>query len=270
MTSACDGGDQRPAPRVDAPARRAPLTGEPGDGPGRTRAMPIRLDSRAADFAARFPRFSPPSARPSEDVEQAVRAIIADVRARGDRALIELTRKFDRVDLDTRRRCASRRRDRRGGGRLRPRGARRADARARPHRGLSPPPEADGRPLHRRARRRARPPLDRDRGGRPLRAGRHRRLSVVGADERGAGQGRRRAAPRHGGAGAGRQAQPAGAGGGEARRRRRDLSRRRRAGGGGARLRHRRPSRRSPRSSAPATPMWRRPSAWSSARSAST
>jgi histidinol dehydrogenase len=33
------------------------------------------------------------------DVEQAVRAIIADVQARGDRALIELTAKFDRLDL---------------------------------------------------------------------------------------------------------------------------------------------------------------------------
>ena len=40
------------------------------------------------------------------------------------------------------------------------------------------------RPLHRRARRRARPALDGDRRGRALRAGRHRRLSVLGADER--------------------------------------------------------------------------------------
>ena len=36
----------------------------------------------------------------SADVEDAVRAIIADVAARGDQALIELTRKFDRLDLD--------------------------------------------------------------------------------------------------------------------------------------------------------------------------
>ncbi len=35
----------------------------------------------------------------SADVEQAVRAIIADVAARGDAALVELTQKFDRVDL---------------------------------------------------------------------------------------------------------------------------------------------------------------------------
>ena len=91
----------------------------------------------------------------------------------------------------------------------------------------------------RRARRRARLALDRDRGGRPLCAGRHCGLSVFRADECGAGKGRRRAAPRHGRAVAGRQAQSAGAGRGALAGCRRDLSHRRRAGGGGARLRHR-------------------------------
>src|SRR5262249_56209842 len=62
--------------------------------------MPIRLDTRAADFAERFRAFLDTKREISEDVEQAVRAIIADVAARGDRALIELTRRFDRVDLD--------------------------------------------------------------------------------------------------------------------------------------------------------------------------
>src|SRR5262249_1573214 len=62
--------------------------------------MPIRLDTRAADFAERFRAFLDTKREISEDVEQAVRAIIADVVARGDRALIELTRRFDRVDLD--------------------------------------------------------------------------------------------------------------------------------------------------------------------------
>ena len=90
-----------------------------------------------------------------------------------------------------------------------------------------------------RARRRARRALDGDRSGRALRAGRDRRLSVVRADERGAGQGRRRAASGHGGAGAGRRAVAARARGGETCRRRRDLSRRRRAGDRRARLRHR-------------------------------
>jgi histidinol dehydrogenase len=62
--------------------------------------MPIRLDSRAPDFAARFRAFLATKREASADVEAAVRAIIAEVVARGDAALIELTRKFDRVDLD--------------------------------------------------------------------------------------------------------------------------------------------------------------------------
>jgi histidinol dehydrogenase len=61
--------------------------------------MPIRLDARAPDFAARFRLFLDAKREASADVEQAVRAIIADVAARGDAALIELTQKFDRVDL---------------------------------------------------------------------------------------------------------------------------------------------------------------------------
>lgn len=61
--------------------------------------MPNRLDSRSADFAARFAAFLATKRETAEDVEQAVRAIIADVRKNGDRALIELSAKFDRVDL---------------------------------------------------------------------------------------------------------------------------------------------------------------------------
>lgn len=62
--------------------------------------MPIRLDTRAVDFAARFAAFLAAKREATEDVAQSVREIIADVRKRGDRALIELSRKFDRVDLD--------------------------------------------------------------------------------------------------------------------------------------------------------------------------
>ena len=62
--------------------------------------MPIRLDARAPDFAERFQSFLAAKRESAEDVEQDVRAIIADVAARGDPALIELSRKFDRVDLD--------------------------------------------------------------------------------------------------------------------------------------------------------------------------
>jgi histidinol dehydrogenase len=62
--------------------------------------MPIRLDTSAADFSEQFRAFLATKREASTDVEQAVRNIIADVRARGDRALIELSSKFDRVDLE--------------------------------------------------------------------------------------------------------------------------------------------------------------------------
>jgi histidinol dehydrogenase len=61
--------------------------------------MPIRLDHRAPDFPARFRAFLATKREASADVEAAVRAIIAQVAAGGDAALLELTRKFDRVDL---------------------------------------------------------------------------------------------------------------------------------------------------------------------------
>jgi histidinol dehydrogenase len=61
--------------------------------------MPQRLDNSAPDFAERFRAFLAVKREVSADVEQAVRAIIADVAARGDRALIDLTKKFDRLDL---------------------------------------------------------------------------------------------------------------------------------------------------------------------------
>jgi histidinol dehydrogenase len=63
--------------------------------------MPIRLDAAAPDFAERFQAFLLAKRETAEDVEAKVRAIIADVAKRGDAAVIELSRKFDRVDLET-------------------------------------------------------------------------------------------------------------------------------------------------------------------------
>jgi histidinol dehydrogenase len=62
--------------------------------------MPIRLDARAPDFAKQFRAFLATKREASADVESAVRAIVAEVAERGDAALIELTKKFDRIDLD--------------------------------------------------------------------------------------------------------------------------------------------------------------------------
>jgi histidinol dehydrogenase len=62
--------------------------------------MPIRLDTRSGDFAQDFRAFLDTKRETSADVEAAVRAIVADVAARGDRAVKDYTLKFDRLDLD--------------------------------------------------------------------------------------------------------------------------------------------------------------------------
>jgi len=61
--------------------------------------MPLRLDAQSADFADRFRGFLDVKRESAPDVEKTVREIIADVASRGDAALIEYTRKFDRIDL---------------------------------------------------------------------------------------------------------------------------------------------------------------------------
>ncbi|MBR1220938.1 histidinol dehydrogenase [Bradyrhizobium sp. U87765 SZCCT0131] len=62
--------------------------------------MPIRIDSRSADFAERFKAFLAVKREVAADIEAAVRAIVGDVVARGDAALLEATAKFDRLTLD--------------------------------------------------------------------------------------------------------------------------------------------------------------------------
>ena len=61
--------------------------------------MAIRLDTRAADFVQRFRRFLDSKREVAADVEASVRAIVADVAARGDAALNDYTAKFDGFDL---------------------------------------------------------------------------------------------------------------------------------------------------------------------------
>jgi histidinol dehydrogenase len=61
--------------------------------------MPSRLDARASDFETRFAALIESNRDTEEDVSRIVRGIIADVRARGDAALIELSKRFDQVDL---------------------------------------------------------------------------------------------------------------------------------------------------------------------------
>ncbi|MFC3726700.1 histidinol dehydrogenase [Neoaquamicrobium sediminum] len=61
--------------------------------------MPLRLDRSAAGFEADFAAFLATKREVSEDVDTVVRDIIARVREEGDAALIDYTRRFDRLDL---------------------------------------------------------------------------------------------------------------------------------------------------------------------------
>jgi histidinol dehydrogenase len=61
--------------------------------------MPVRLDHHSPDFIKRFQAFLAAKREVSADIESATRAIVEDVAARGDAALIEATKKFDRLDL---------------------------------------------------------------------------------------------------------------------------------------------------------------------------
>ena len=63
--------------------------------------MPVRLDRSSADFTKRFGDFLAMKREVSADIEAATRLIVDDVAHRGDLALIEATRKFDRLDLDS-------------------------------------------------------------------------------------------------------------------------------------------------------------------------
>lgn len=63
--------------------------------------MAITLSQSDADFEKRFAAFLTTKREVSPDVDATVRAIIDDVRSRGDAALIDYTKKFDRADLTT-------------------------------------------------------------------------------------------------------------------------------------------------------------------------
>jgi len=63
--------------------------------------MPLRLDTRSADFDASFNALLAMKREVAEDVDQAAGAIIAQVIAQGDAALIAYSHKFDAVDLET-------------------------------------------------------------------------------------------------------------------------------------------------------------------------
>jgi histidinol dehydrogenase len=61
---------------------------------------PKRLDAAAPGFEKEFSAFLARNRDSDENVDRVVADIVADVRARGDAALVEYTRKFDRVETD--------------------------------------------------------------------------------------------------------------------------------------------------------------------------
>lgn len=61
--------------------------------------MPVTLNTTDPDFETRFLAMLSAKREDSSDVNDVVAAIIADVRARGDAVLCELTARFDRLDL---------------------------------------------------------------------------------------------------------------------------------------------------------------------------
>ena len=62
--------------------------------------MVMKLDCDAPDFEAEFAAFFDRKRGAAADVDKAVAEIIADVRARGDQAICDLTAKFDRLELE--------------------------------------------------------------------------------------------------------------------------------------------------------------------------
>ncbi len=61
--------------------------------------MPFKLNTSDPGFGAAFETLLGLKREVSEDVDTAVRGIVADVRKRGDAALIDLTQRFDRLAL---------------------------------------------------------------------------------------------------------------------------------------------------------------------------
>ena len=63
--------------------------------------MPFRLDSRHGGFAEEFETLLGSKREVSEEVDATVAAILRDVRARGDVAVLGFTSQFDRLPLTT-------------------------------------------------------------------------------------------------------------------------------------------------------------------------
>ena len=63
--------------------------------------MPVRLNAKDTNFDEAFAALLDAKREASVDVRDVVEKIVADIRARGDEALVEYTRRFDRLDALT-------------------------------------------------------------------------------------------------------------------------------------------------------------------------
>ncbi|MEL0187585.1 MAG: histidinol dehydrogenase, partial [Alphaproteobacteria bacterium] len=63
--------------------------------------MAVRLDNRQADFEGAFAALLASKREATVDVATTVADILADVRTRGDAALLELTARFDDLAADS-------------------------------------------------------------------------------------------------------------------------------------------------------------------------
>ena len=63
--------------------------------------MPLELNSSQPDFEAAFTAFLDSTREAEADVDTVVAAILDDVKTRGDAALLDYTKRFDRLDLET-------------------------------------------------------------------------------------------------------------------------------------------------------------------------
>ena len=61
---------------------------------------PLKLDASAPGFEKDFSSFLGRNRDTDDNVDRIVAEIVANVRARGDAALLEYTRKFDKVETD--------------------------------------------------------------------------------------------------------------------------------------------------------------------------
>ena len=59
--------------------------------------MPLELNSGQPDFEAAFTAFLDSAREAEADVDAVVATILDDVKARGDAALLDYTKRFDRI-----------------------------------------------------------------------------------------------------------------------------------------------------------------------------